>query len=84
MRALGGGCLCHHVEDHIDELVGITTAPIRSLDEHWRATSAVRAQHKNIALHLYAAALLTDVPVVLTEAPDIVDTGVCAQILCHT
>ncbi|WP_030390713.1 UDP-N-acetylglucosamine 1-carboxyvinyltransferase [Streptomyces sp. NRRL S-241] len=39
---------------------------------------------KNIALHLYAAALLADVPVVLTRTPDIIDTGVCAQILRHT
>ncbi|MFI8952717.1 hypothetical protein ACIGO6_40440 [Streptomyces sp. NPDC053750] len=39
---------------------------------------------KNIALHLYAAALLADVPVVLTGAPDIIDTGVCAQILRYT
>ncbi|MER6121390.1 UDP-N-acetylglucosamine 1-carboxyvinyltransferase [Streptomyces sp. NPDC001795] len=39
---------------------------------------------KNIALHLYAAALLADLPVVLTGAPDIIDTGVCAQILRHT
>lgn len=39
---------------------------------------------KNIALHLYAAALLADVPVVLTGAPAITDTGVCAQILRHT
>lgn len=39
---------------------------------------------KNIALHLYAAALLADVPVVLTGAPDIVDTGVCARILRRT
>ncbi len=39
---------------------------------------------KNIALHLYAAALLADVPVVLSGAPDIIDTGVCAQILRHT
>lgn len=39
---------------------------------------------KNIALHLYAAALLADVPVALTGAPDIIDTGVCAQILRHT
>ncbi|MGW3196722.1 UDP-N-acetylglucosamine 1-carboxyvinyltransferase [Streptomyces sp. NPDC001118] len=38
---------------------------------------------KNIALHLYAAALLADLPVVLTGAPDIIDTGVCAQILRH-
>ncbi|WP_075737838.1 UDP-N-acetylglucosamine 1-carboxyvinyltransferase [Streptomyces acidiscabies] len=39
---------------------------------------------KNIALHLYAAAFLADVPVVLSGAPDIIDTGVCAQILRHT
>ncbi|MCQ9182427.1 hypothetical protein KMT30_25950 [Streptomyces sp. IBSBF 2953] len=39
---------------------------------------------KNIALHLYAAALLADVPVALTGAPDITDSGVCAQILRHT
>lgn len=38
---------------------------------------------KNIALHLYAAALLADTPLVLVRAPDIVDTGVCAQILRH-
>lgn len=38
---------------------------------------------KNIALHLYPAALLADVPVTLTGAPDIIDTGVCAQILRH-
>ncbi|WP_416968242.1 UDP-N-acetylglucosamine 1-carboxyvinyltransferase [Streptomyces sp. 4F14] len=39
---------------------------------------------KNIALHLYAAALLADGPVVLSGAPDIIDTGVCAQILRRT
>ncbi|MDP9841169.1 UDP-N-acetylglucosamine 1-carboxyvinyltransferase [Streptosporangium lutulentum] len=39
---------------------------------------------KNIALHLYAAALLTDAPVVLAAVPDIIDTAVCAQILTHT
>lgn len=38
---------------------------------------------KNIALHLYAATLLTDTPVVLTAAPEITDTGVCARILRH-
>ncbi|MCX4826510.1 hypothetical protein OG883_43520 [Streptomyces sp. NBC_01142] len=36
---------------------------------------------KNIALHLYAASVLSDVPLVLTGAPDIVDTRVCAEIL---
>lgn len=39
---------------------------------------------KNIALHLYAAALLTDAPVALVAVPDIIDTAVCAQILTHT
>ncbi|MBP0932523.1 UDP-N-acetylglucosamine 1-carboxyvinyltransferase [Streptomyces sp. KCTC 0041BP] len=39
---------------------------------------------KNIALHLYAAALLSDTPLVLHHAPDILDTGVCADILTHT
>ncbi|WP_331733295.1 hypothetical protein OHU34_44050 (plasmid) [Streptomyces sp. NBC_00080] len=39
---------------------------------------------KNIALHLYAATLLADAPVVLTAAPEITDTGVCARILRHT
>ncbi|MGW1072313.1 UDP-N-acetylglucosamine 1-carboxyvinyltransferase [Streptomyces sp. NPDC002537] len=39
---------------------------------------------KNIALHLYAATLLANVPLVLERAPDIVDTGVCARILQHT
>ncbi|MCJ1678520.1 UDP-N-acetylglucosamine 1-carboxyvinyltransferase [Streptomyces sp. APSN-46.1] len=39
---------------------------------------------KNIALHLYAAVMLTDAPVTLHNAPAIVDTGVCARILQHT
>lgn len=39
---------------------------------------------KNIALHLYAATLLADAPVILTAAPEITDTGVCARILRHT
>lgn len=39
---------------------------------------------KNIALHLYAAALLADEPLMLTGAPEILDTLVCAEILNHT
>jgi UDP-N-acetylglucosamine 1-carboxyvinyltransferase len=39
---------------------------------------------KNVALHLYAAAILADAPVVLHSAPAILDTDVCAQILSHT
>ncbi len=39
---------------------------------------------KNIALHLYAAAQLADEPLTLTGAPEILDTGVCAEILNHT
>ncbi|MGW1998257.1 UDP-N-acetylglucosamine 1-carboxyvinyltransferase [Embleya sp. NPDC001921] len=39
---------------------------------------------KNIALHLYAAALACDGPTVLRNAPAIVDTDVCAAILRHT
>lgn len=39
---------------------------------------------KNIALHLYAAALLADTDLVLHQAPAILDTGVCARILTHT
>ncbi|QMU69153.1 UDP-N-acetylglucosamine 1-carboxyvinyltransferase [Streptacidiphilus sp. P02-A3a] len=39
---------------------------------------------KNIALHLYAAAQLADEPLTLTGAPEIVDTGVCAEILNRT
>ncbi|MEU6311503.1 UDP-N-acetylglucosamine 1-carboxyvinyltransferase [Streptomyces sp. NPDC047014] len=39
---------------------------------------------KNIALHLYAAVILADGPVTLHNAPDIVDSGVCARILQHT
>ncbi|MDH6111584.1 UDP-N-acetylglucosamine 1-carboxyvinyltransferase [Kitasatospora sp. MAP12-15] len=39
---------------------------------------------KNIALHLYAAALLADEPLTLTGAPEILDTLVCAEILNHT
>lgn len=38
---------------------------------------------KNIALHLYAAAMLVDSPLVLVGAPAILDTGVCAQVLTH-
>lgn len=36
---------------------------------------------KNIALHLYAAAILADEPLTLTGAPEILDTLVCAEIL---
>ncbi|MDH6132731.1 UDP-N-acetylglucosamine 1-carboxyvinyltransferase [Kitasatospora sp. MAA4] len=39
---------------------------------------------KNIALHLYAAALLADEPLTLTGAPEILDTLVCVEILNHT
>ncbi|WP_331773281.1 UDP-N-acetylglucosamine 1-carboxyvinyltransferase (plasmid) [Embleya sp. NBC_00888] len=39
---------------------------------------------KNIALHLYAAALACDGPTVLRNTPAIVDTDVCAAILRHT
>ncbi|MYV97042.1 UDP-N-acetylglucosamine 1-carboxyvinyltransferase [Streptomyces sp. SID3343] len=39
---------------------------------------------KNIALHLYAAALACDGPTVLHNAPGIIDTDVCAAILRHT
>ncbi|MFF4449199.1 hypothetical protein [Streptomyces sp. NPDC001502] len=39
---------------------------------------------KNIALHLYAAAMLADAAVTLHNAPAVVDTGVCARILQHT
>ncbi|WP_435191360.1 UDP-N-acetylglucosamine 1-carboxyvinyltransferase [Streptomyces sp. bgisy126] len=39
---------------------------------------------KNIALHLYAAALLADRPLVLLHAPGILDTGVCAAVLTRT
>jgi len=39
---------------------------------------------KNIALHLYAAALACDGPVLLRNAPGIVDTDVCAAIARHT
>ncbi|MGW7312686.1 UDP-N-acetylglucosamine 1-carboxyvinyltransferase [Streptomyces sp. NPDC054865] len=48
-------------------------------------TGRIRVQgSKNIALHLYAAALLADTELVLDQAPAILDTGVCAQILTHT
>lgn len=39
---------------------------------------------KNVALHLYAAALLADEPVVLHGVPAIHDTDVCARILTYT
>ncbi|WP_372408853.1 UDP-N-acetylglucosamine 1-carboxyvinyltransferase [Streptomyces luteireticuli] len=48
----------------------------RALEGRYRVQGS-----KNIALHLYAAALLAEAPVVLDQAPDIVDTGVCARIL---
>ncbi|MFF0437527.1 UDP-N-acetylglucosamine 1-carboxyvinyltransferase [Streptomyces sp. NPDC004327] len=48
-------------------------------------TGRIRVQgSKNVALHLYAAALLADTNLVLHQAPAILDTGVCAQILTHT
>ncbi|MER7761315.1 UDP-N-acetylglucosamine 1-carboxyvinyltransferase [Streptomyces sp. NPDC097619] len=50
-----------------------------------RLTGRIRVQgSKNIALHLYAAALLADTELVLHQAPKILDTGVCARILTHT
>lgn len=39
---------------------------------------------KNIALHLYAAALACDGPTILRNAPAIIDTDVCVAILRHT
>ncbi|WP_327678692.1 UDP-N-acetylglucosamine 1-carboxyvinyltransferase [Kitasatospora sp. NBC_00458] len=39
---------------------------------------------KNIALHLYAAAILADDPLTLVGAPEILDTGVVADILHRT
>ncbi len=39
---------------------------------------------KNIALHLYAAALAADTHTALERCPDILDTAVCAAILRHT
>ena len=48
-------------------------------------TGRIRIQgSKNIALHLYAAALTADTGTVLDNCPDILDTGVCAGILEHT
>ncbi|MER7514258.1 UDP-N-acetylglucosamine 1-carboxyvinyltransferase [Streptomyces lavendulae] len=50
-----------------------------------RLIGRIRVQgSKNVALHLYAAALLADTELVLHQAPAILDTGVCAQILTHT
>jgi UDP-N-acetylglucosamine 1-carboxyvinyltransferase len=44
----------------------------------------VRVQgSKNIALHLYAAALAADTATVLRNCPDILDTWVCADIARH-
>ncbi|MFH9426208.1 UDP-N-acetylglucosamine 1-carboxyvinyltransferase [Streptomyces sp. NPDC017529] len=60
------------------------TAVLRVTGGH-RLTGRIPVQgSKNIALHLYAAALLADTPVRLTAAPDIIDTQVCAQILSRT
>ncbi|QES52018.1 hypothetical protein DEJ50_33590 [Streptomyces venezuelae] len=50
-----------------------------------RLAGRIRVQgSKNIALHLYAATVLADTTLVLHQAPAILDTGVCAQILTHT
>ncbi|MFI9649946.1 UDP-N-acetylglucosamine 1-carboxyvinyltransferase [Streptomyces sp. NPDC052040] len=50
-----------------------------------RLTGTARVQgSKNIALHLYAAALLADEPLTLTGVPEILDTVVCAEILNRT
>ncbi|MBD0718124.1 MULTISPECIES: UDP-N-acetylglucosamine 1-carboxyvinyltransferase [unclassified Streptomyces] len=46
-------------------------------------TTAVQGS-KNIALHLYAAAILADEPVTLRGAPEILDTRVVADILHRT
>jgi UDP-N-acetylglucosamine 1-carboxyvinyltransferase len=60
------------------------TADIRITGGH-PLSGRIRVQGgKNIALHLYAATLLADIPVTLAGAPDIIDTGVCAEILRHT
>ncbi|MFF7995138.1 UDP-N-acetylglucosamine 1-carboxyvinyltransferase [Kitasatospora xanthocidica] len=48
-----------------------------------KGTATVQGS-KNIALHLYAAALLADEPLTLTGAPEILDTQVCAEILTRT
>ncbi|MEV6956103.1 UDP-N-acetylglucosamine 1-carboxyvinyltransferase [Streptomyces sp. NPDC051183] len=39
---------------------------------------------KNVALHLYATAVLADGPLTLTGVPHILDTQVCAEILTST
>ncbi|MFG2692717.1 UDP-N-acetylglucosamine 1-carboxyvinyltransferase [Kitasatospora sp. NPDC048407] len=50
-----------------------------------RLTGSTTVQgSKNIALHLYAAAILADAPLVLHGAPAILDTGVVAEILNRT
>ncbi|MFK0173440.1 UDP-N-acetylglucosamine 1-carboxyvinyltransferase [Streptomyces sp. NPDC090306] len=60
---------------HIDSMIVQVTGgqPLRG---------RVRVQgSKNVALHLYAAALLADDPIILRRAPQILDTEVCARIL---
>lgn len=48
-----------------------------------QGTTSVQGS-KNIALHLYAGALLADEPLTLTGIPHILDTQVCSEILTRT
>ncbi|MFF2403477.1 UDP-N-acetylglucosamine 1-carboxyvinyltransferase [Streptomyces goshikiensis] len=48
-----------------------------------QGTTSVQGS-KNIALHLYASALLADEPLTLTGIPHILDTQVCSEILTRT
>ncbi|MFG2716352.1 UDP-N-acetylglucosamine 1-carboxyvinyltransferase [Streptomyces goshikiensis] len=60
------------------------TRAIRVTGGHRLQGTASVQGSKNIALHLYAAALLADEPLTLTGIPHILDTQVCAEILTRT
>lgn len=60
------------------------TRAIRVTGGHRLEGTASVQGSKNVALHLYAAALLADEPLILTGIPHILDTQVCADILTGT
>ncbi|MEU1286777.1 UDP-N-acetylglucosamine 1-carboxyvinyltransferase [Kitasatospora sp. NPDC005856] len=66
---------------------GTTTTDDRAIHitgGHRLAGATTVQGSKNIALHLYAAAILADEPLTLLGAPGILDTGVVADILQRT
>ncbi|MFF3444787.1 UDP-N-acetylglucosamine 1-carboxyvinyltransferase [Streptosporangium sp. NPDC002721] len=62
-------------------LVSPATAAVRIVGGRPLSGRITVQGSKNIALHLYAATLLADEPVILRRTPNITDTQVCARIL---